>query len=194
MPRRRNQTARKTKRLALCAVLCALGVVILGLGAILEVMDITTTMLSSLLLLPIMLCYGNGYAFMTYAVTGVLSVILMPFSFAPWMYLGLAGYYPMVKAKFDRLPKLISVLLKAILVLVALSAYFIAFYFLMMQGAGSLSDAFTLAFGEKGDPSWMGWVAVALAYIAFFAYDLLIDRLLVLYRYRWQARVEKWMK
>ena len=194
MPRRRNQTARKTKRLALCAVLCALGVVILGFGAILEVMDITTTMLASLLLLPIMLCYGNGYAFMTYAVTGLLSVILMPFSFAPWMYLGLAGYYPMVKAKFDRLPKLISILLKAILVLVALSAYFIAFYFLMMQGAGSLSDAFTLAFGEEGDPSWMGWVAVALAYIAFFAYDLLIDRLLVLYRYRWQARVEKWMK
>lgn len=194
MPRRRNQTARKTKRLALCAVLCALGVVILGFGAILEVMDITTTMLASLLLLPIMLCYGNGYAFMTYAVTGLLSVILMPFSFAPWMYLGLAGYYPMVKAKFDRLPKLISILLKAILVLVALSAYFIAFYFLMMQGAGSLSDAFTLAFGDKGDPSWMGWVAVALAYIAFFAYDLLIDRLLVLYRYRWQARVEKWMK
>ena len=194
MPRRRNQTARKTKRLALCAVLCALGVVILGFGAILEVMDITTTMLASLLLLPIMLCYGNGYAFMTYAVTGLLSVILMPFSFAPWMYLGLAGYYPMVKAKFDRLPKLISILLKAILVLVALSAYFVAFYFLMMQGAGSLSDAFTLAFGDKGDPSWMGWVAVALAYIAFFAYDLLIDRLLVLYRYRWQARVEKWMK
>ena len=194
MPRRRNQTARKTKRLALCAVLCALGVVILGFGAILEVMDITTTMLASLLLLPIMLCYGNGYAFMTYAVTGLLSVILMPFSFAPWMYLGLAGYYPMIKAKFDRLPKLISILLKAILVLVALSAYFIAFYFLMMQGAGSLSDAFTLAFGEEGDPSWMGWVAVALAYIAFFAYDLLIDRLLVLYRYRWQARVEKWMK
>lgn len=194
MPRRRNQTAHKTKRLALCAVLCALGVVILGFGAILEVMDITTTMLSSLLLLPIMLCYGNGYAFMTYAVTGVLSVILMPFSFAPWMYLGLAGYYPMVKAKFDKLPRLLSILLKAILVLVALSVYFVAFYFLMMQGAGSLSDAFTLAFGEKGDPSWMGWVAVGLAYIAFFAYDLLIDRLLVLYRYRWQARVEKWMK
>lgn len=194
MPRRRNQTARKTKRLALCAVLCALGVVILGFGAVLEVMDITTTMLSSLLLLPVMLCYGNGYAFMTYAVTGVLSVILMPFSFAPWMYLGLAGYYPMVKAKFDKLPKLLSLLLKAILVLVALSAYFVAFYFLMMQGAGSLSDAFTLAFGEKEDPSWMGWVAVALAYVAFFAYDLLIDRLLVLYRYRWQARVEKWMK
>ncbi len=194
MPRRRNQTAHKTKRLALCAVLCALGVVILGFGAVLEVMDITTTMLSSLLLLPIMLCYGNGYAFMTYAVTGVLSVILMPFSFAPWMYLGLAGYYPMVKAKFDKLPRLLSILLKAILVLVALSVYFVAFYFLMMQGAGSLSDAFTLAFGEKGDPSWMGWVAVGLAYIAFFAYDLLIDRLLVLYRYRWQARVEKWMK
>ena len=193
MPRRSN-TAHKTKRLALCAVLCALGVVVLGFGAVLEVMDITTTMLASLILLPIMLCYGNGYAYMTYAVTGVLGVILMPFSFAPWMYLGLAGYYPMVKAKFDKLPKLLSISLKVLLVLAALAVYFVAFYFLMMQGAGSLTDALTLAFGEEGDPSWMGYAAIGLAYVAFFAYDLLIDRLLVLYRFRWQARVEKWMK
>ena len=184
----------KTKRLALSAVLCALSVVILGFGAVLEVMDITTTMLASLLLLPIILCYGNGYAFMAYAVTGVLSVILMPHSFAPWMYLGLAGYYPMVKKQFDRLPKVLAILLKVLLVLAALAVYFIAFYLIMMHGAGSLSDAFILAFGEEGDQFWLGWTAVALAFIAFFAYDLLIDRLLVLYRYRWQQRVEKWMK
>lgn len=191
-PKRRS-SAYKTKRLALSAVLSALGVVILGFGAVLEVMDITTTMLASLLLLPIMLCYGNGYAFMSYAVTGILSLILMPHSFAPWMYLGLAGYYPMVKAKFDRLPKALSYLLKALLVLAALAAYFVAFYLIMMQGAGSLTDAFTLAFGEEGDSAWMGWAAIALAYVAFFAYDLLIDRLLILYRYKWQSRIEKWM-
>lgn len=191
---KRISTARKSKRLALCAVLCALGVVILGVGAVLEVMDITTTMLASLLLLPIMLCYGNGYAFMAYAVTGVLSVILMPYSFAPWMYLGLAGYYPMIKCKLDRLPRALGYLLKALLVLAALTVYFFAFYLLMMQGAGSFADAFTLAFGEEGDASWVGWTAIALSFIAFFAYDLLIDRLLVLYRYKWQARVERWMK
>ena len=194
MPRKRNSGAYKTKRLALCAVLAALGVVLLGVGAIVEVMDITTPMLASLLLIPIMLCYGNGYAFMTYAVTGFLGLVLMPYSFAPWMFVGLVGYYPMVKSKFDRLPRLLALLLKVVLVLAALAVYFCAFYLLMMQGAGSLSEAFGKAFGDEGGASWMGWAAVALAFVAFFAYDLLIDRIVVIYNYRWRERVEKWMK
>ena len=194
MSRQYRSRAFKTKRLALSAVLCALGVVIMGFGAILEVMDITTTMLASLLLLPIMLCYGNGYAVISYAVTAVLSLILMPHSFAPWMYLGLLGYYPMVKSKIDRLPKALSLILKFLLLLAALAVYFVAFYLLMMKGSGSLSEAFLLAFGEEGKGAIMGWATVLLACIAFFAYDLLIDRILILYRYKWQGRIEKWMK
>ena len=194
MPEKRMSSAFKTKRLALSSVLCALGVVVLGIGAVLEVMDITSTMLASLLLLPIMLCYGNGYAFLAYAVTAVLSLILMPHSFAPWMYLGLAGYYPMIKSKLDRLPKILAMLCKILLVVLALTVYFMAFYLLMMKGSGSLTDAFVLAFGEEGDSFSMGWAAVILAIVAFFAYDLLIDRLLILYRFKWQARIEKWMK
>ena len=191
---KRLSSAQKTKRLALCAMLSALGVVISGIGAILEVMDITASMLAALLLLPILLCYGNGHAFMTYAVTGVLSVILMPYSFAPWMYVGLVGYYPMLKAGLDRLPRWIAYILKGLLLLVVLFLYFVMFYLLMMQGTGSLTDAFVLAFGEEGDSHWVGWATVLLAFVSFFAYDLLIDKLLILYRYKWQGRVEKWMK
>lgn len=186
--------AQKTKRLALSAVLSALGVVLLGFGAIIEVMDITTSMLASLLLLPIILCYGNGYACMAYAVTGILSLILMPQGFSSWLYLGLMGYYPMIKSKLDRLPRFLGYALKAVLLLAVLGLYFVLFYFLMMHGVGSLTDAFTLAFGEEGDSHWIGWATVALAFISFFAYDVLIDKLLILYRYKWQDRVEKWMK
>ena len=194
MPRQKNSRAYKTKRLALCAVLAALGVVLLGIGAIVEVMDITTPMLASLLLIPIMLCYGNGYAVMTYAVISVLSIILMPYSFAPWLFVGLAGYYPMVKSKFDRLPRIFALILKAVLVFAALALYFCIFYLIMMQGAGSLSDAVNKAFGDENGTPWMAWAVVALAYVAFFAYDLLIDRVLVIYHFRWRERVEKWMK
>ena len=194
MPRKYHSHAFKTKRLALSAVLCALSVVTMGLGVVLEIMDITATMLASLLLLPIMLCYGNGYAVIAYAVTAVLSILLMPQSFSPWMYAGLLGYYPMIKSRLDRLPRFLSLLLKLILLLLALAVYFIMFYLLMMKGSGSLSEAFYLAFGEEGKGAIVGWITLLLAGIAFFAYDLLIDRLLVLYRYKWQSRVEKWMK
>ncbi len=191
---RKLSNAQKTKRLALSAVLCALGVVLLGFGAIIEVLDITASMLASLILIPIILCYGNGYATMAFAVTGILGVILMPHSFSPWMYLGLMGYYPMIKSKLDRLPRWISFFLKTVLLVAVLCLYFVMFYLLMMQGVGSLSDAFTLAFGEEGDSQWVGWATVALAFISFFAYDLLIDKLLILYRLKWQGRVERWMK
>ena len=191
---RRTSSAFKTKRLALSAVLSALSVVILGVGAILEVMDITTTMLASLLLLPIMMCYGNAYACLAYAVTGILALILMPHSMAPFIYLALVGYYPMLKSKLDKLPRWIAYLLKGLLILLVLMLYFFAFYLLMMQGAGTFADAFTLAFGEEGSHAWVGWATVLLAFISFFAYDLLIDKLLILYRCKWQTRVERWIK
>ena len=67
----------------MCAVLCALAVVMLGLGAILEVIDITAAAVAALVLLPILLCYGARYAWLSYAVTGVLGVLLMPRAWGP---------------------------------------------------------------------------------------------------------------
>ncbi len=191
---RRLTNAQKTKRLALCSVLCAVGVVILGLGAVVEVMDISAAMVASLLLLPIMMCYGNGHAYLSYVVTGILGVILMPHSFGCWMYLGLSGYYPMIKCKLDRLNRFLAYLLKGCLLIVVLCLYFVIFYFLLFKGAGSLSDVFVLAFGEEGDSHFLGWATVGLAFLSFFVYDLLIDKLVILYRIKWQGRVEKWMK
>ena len=35
---------------------------------------------------------------------------------------------------------------------------------------------------------------VGLCILTFFLFDLLIDRMAILYRLRWQKRAEKWMK
>ncbi len=194
MAGRRNSTAFKTKRLTVCALLSALAVVVLGLGAVLELLDITFTMLASFIILLIFWCYGKGYAFMSFAVTSVLALILMPQSLAPWMFMGIFGYYPMVKNGIDKLPKLLRLLLKFVLITVVLAVYLVVFYLLTMQGSGSLEDVLMRAFGESGDAGWMGWAVLGLSYFAFFCYDLLIDRLVVIYRFKWQERVEKWMK
>lgn len=194
MTPRKSSSAYRTKRLALSALFCALGVVMMGMGALLELIDLTTTALASLILLPIMLCYGKRYALIAYAVTGILSLILMPQSMAPWLYLSLLGYYPMLRPLIQRLPKAIAAAVKALLILLVLGLYMVAIYFLTMQGSGSLSQVFAAAFGEPGEGAWMGWAVIILSFIAFFAYDLLIDRLLILYRYKWQTRIERWMK
>lgn len=190
----RNSFARKSRRLAICAMLSALGVVFLAIGGLIDIMDLTAAAAASLILMPVLLTYGPRYAVMAYAVTGILGVILMPQSMAAWVFLGLVGYYPIIKRGLDRLPKAIGYLVKLALIAGVMMLYLILFYFVFMQGSGSLMDAFNRGFGEPGGKAWLPWALVFLSVFTFFIFDLLIDRLLVLYRLKWQRQVEKWMK
>lgn len=193
-PPRRSRRSGTTRRLAMCAVLCALAVVMLGLGAVVEIIDITAAAMASLALLPILLCYGTKYAWLSYAVTGVLGVLLMPQSLGAWMFAGLTGFYPIVKQKLDRLPRILGWAVKLLLLTAVLLLYLAVFYFVMLGGEGSLLDAFLKGFGEEGGTPLMAWAVIILSLFTYILFDLLIDRLLILYYIRWQKRVEKWMK
>lgn len=178
----------------MCAVLCALAVVMLGLGAIIEVIDITAAAVASLVLLPILLCYGTKYAWLSYAVTGVLGVLLMPQSLGAWMFAGLTGFYPIVKQRLDRLPRVLSWAVKLLLLAAVLLLYLGIFYFILLGGEGSLFDAFLKGFGEEEGTPLVAWAVIILSLFTYILFDLLIDRLLVLYYLRWQKRVERWMR
>ena len=178
----------------MCAVLCALAVVMLGLGAVIEVIDITAAAVAALVLLPILLCYGARYAWLSYAVTGVLGVLLMPQSLGAWMFAGLTGFYPIVKQKLDRLPRVLGWAVKLLLLAAVLFLYLGVFYFILLGGEGSLFDAFLKGFGEEEGTPLMAWAVIILSLFTYILFDLLIDRLLILYYLRWQKRVERWMK
>ena len=193
-PPRRTRRSGSTRRIAMCAVLCALAVVMLGLGAIIEVIDITAAAVASLVLLPILLCYGTRYAWLSYAVTGVLGVLLMPQSLGAWMFAGLTGFYPIVKQRLDRLPRVLSWAVKLLLLAAVLLLYLGIFYFILLGGEGSLFDAFLKGFGEEDGTPLMAWAVIILSLFTYILFDLLIDRLLILYYLRWQKRVERWMK
>ena len=193
-PPRRTRRSHTTRRIAMCAVLCALAVVMLGLGAVIEVIDITAAAVASLVLLPILLCYGARYAWLSYAVTGVLGVLLMPQSLGAWMFAGLTGFYPIIKQRLDRLPRILGWTVKLLLLTAVLLLYLAVFYFIMLGGKGSILDAFLKGFGEEGSPPVMAAAVIILSMFTYILFDLLIDRLLILYYIKWQKRVEKWMK
>ena len=193
-PSRRTRRSHTTRRIAMCAVLCALAVVMLGLGAVIEVIDITAAAVASLVLLPILLCYGARYAWLSYAVTGVLGVLLMPQSLGAWMFAGLTGFYPIIKQKLDRLPRLLGWAVKLLLLTAVLLLYLAIFYFILLGGEGCLFDAFLKGFGEEEGTPLRAWAVVILSLFTYILFDLLIDRLLILYYLRWQKRVERWMK
>ena len=189
----RRESRRATRRLVTCALLCALAVVFLGLGALIEVFDLTAAAVAALILLPVLLCYGGKYALLSYAVTAVLGVVLMPQSLAAWMFAGVTGYYPLIKQKLDRLPRILGWAIKLLILTAVMVAYLALFHFIAMGGEGSFVDSFLTGFGEAGGSTIMAWAVVGLSVLTYVLFDILIDRLLVLYYLRWQKRVEKWM-
>ncbi len=190
----RRRTARATRHLAMCAVLSALSVAVLGMGALIEVLDLTASVLAAVMTLPILWCYGRRDALLSYAVTAVLAVILLPQSLASWMYAGLVGYYPVLKQRVDRLPRVPAWVIKILLLTAVLLLYLVVFYFLVLGGEGSLTEAFLAGFGEVGGSSLMAWAVIGLSLATFILFDYVIDRLWWLYCFKWRRRVEKWMK
>ncbi len=190
----RNRTTHTTRRMAMCAVLCALSVVVLGLGTVIEVLDLTAAVMAAIVILPVLLCYGTRYALLTYAVTAVLAVILMPQSLAAWMYAGLMGFYPILKRRLDRLPRVLAWVVKLVLLGAVMVLYLLVLYVLVLGGEGSVTEALLLGFGEVGGSTVLAWVAVGLSVFVMVIFDFLIDRLLILYRLKWRRPVEKWMK
>ena len=192
-PKVRRGRRRATRWMVTSALLCALSVVSLAMGALIELFDLTAAAVAALVLLPILLCYGTRYALLAYAVTAVLGVILMPQSLGAWMFAGLTGYYPLVKKQLDKLPRILSWVAKLTLVAAVLFAYLALFYFIAMGGEGSFFDALILGLGEGEGSAAMAWLAVGLMVFTYVLFDILIDRLLILYYLRWKKRVEKWM-
>ena len=92
----------KTKALTLSAVFSALGVVILSLGSLFELFDLTLTAVASLLIALAVIEIGSFWPFLIYAVTGVLSALLLPNKFPAVVYILFGGLYPIFKEMFER--------------------------------------------------------------------------------------------
>ncbi len=195
-PRRSRRTGTRgaTRRMVTCAIFAALSVVILGLGTILQIVDLTASALAAIIILLLYLCYGARYALLSYAVTSVLAAVLMPQSFAVWSYIGLMGYYPVLKHKLDRLPKLLSWCLKLLLFAVVMAGCLLIFHFLIYGGEGSITDSFLRLFDEENGKSLLAWAILGLSLFTYVIFDLLLARLIFLYHIGYKRRIDQWMK
>ncbi len=168
-----------TKRLTVCAMLSALGVVLLLLGSFIEVMDIAMAALASLLCIFAVIEYGGAAPWLVFSVTGVLSLVLLPNKTPAAMYVVFLGYYPIIKEKLEKLKKPISWLLKEVIFNVALVALFLIVKFLLMPNIS--------------EPLWMYVALVVLSEVAFVLYDIALTRLITFYIIKLRHRF-KFMK
>lgn len=107
----RSRISKRTRDLSLCAILSALGVLVLFLGSLIDVLDLSAAMIASILCIAVIFEAGRFWPWLTYAVTALLAILLLPNKIPAVIYI-MTGYYPMVKRLVERLPKLVAWVLK----------------------------------------------------------------------------------
>ena len=100
-----------SKRLAFAAVNSALSVVLLYIGSI-SVLDMSSVVICALLTMLVVVEAGEKFAWLTAAVTGLLSFLLLPVKLPAVLYLFFGGIYPILKARLEKVPYWLSWLFK----------------------------------------------------------------------------------
>ncbi|MDD6799832.1 MAG: hypothetical protein PUE85_05385 [Firmicutes bacterium] len=161
-----KKTRIKTKNIALSAVLIALGVVILYIGSIINVLDLTMAAIASLIIFFTVIELQGKYPYLIYAATGLLSALILPDKYAAVVYILFAGIYPIFKEMFERLHSVICWILKlsmfntSLLLTIAVSVYA-----LHIEDTGLGFTAAVLLLGN----------------LAFVLYDIAMTKLITLY-------------
>lgn len=151
-----------TKRMAACAMMAALCVVLMVLGAVLELGMYACPLLAGLCFIPIGQKYGRKYHLILFVATALLSFFLVPNIEENLIFAGLFGWYPILRPLLQKLPGILRWVVK----LAVFNGVVVAIEWLVMT---------VLAPEAMADV--MLWVLLILGNITFIAYDLLIPRL-----------------
>lgn len=139
----------QSRRMAVCSVAAALGVVVLLLGAVLELGIYVCPMVVGLCLIPIGRRFGVKYQLLLWIVISFLSFLLVPNPEENLVFAGLFGWYPALQPRMQKLPKILRALLKLLLfnaVVVALEA--LVLYVLVPEAVDSAMLVLLLLLGN----------------------------------------------
>ena len=165
----------RTKRLAVSALLIALAEVILALGAVSGIADLTAVAVAACFPVYAAIEMTSGYAWSIWFATSGLAWLLLPVKETALLYTAL-GYYALIKRAAERLPRVGEWLLKLLWVSASGAAVLLVSHYLLTPGADAESRL------------WMIALFGVAALGAFFLYDVLLTRLITLYLVKWRER------
>ena len=153
------------KRMATCSMMAALCVVLMVLGAILELGMYACPLFAGLCFIPIGQKYGRKYHITLYVASSIQCFLMVPNMEENLMFAGLFGWYPIVRPVLQKLPKVIRWICKlAIFNVVVIAIEWLVMTILVPEAIGG-----TLL-----------WVLLILGNITFLAYDFMIPKMEIL--------------
>ena len=162
-------------------MLASLGVVILYVGSLVELLDISVACIASFIILFCVAELGYASSFAVYAIISVLSFIILPNKWVAAYFTFFFGLMPITKKIYEKTGKIISWILK----LLTFNAELVAFYFIF-----SALDFFE----ETEFIGIMLIAALIMLNIVFVLVDILYGRFRAIYDVRFRHRIRKFLK
>ena len=178
---RHSNTRRQSLMVAFCGMAAGLSVVVMLLGGVIPAATYAVPMLCGLLLLPVLLEFGQKAAWTVYVAVSLLALMLGFDKEAAFFYIFM-GYYPIVKWKIDRCP----VRWKRLLIKLALFSVSIGLMYGLLALLFPLA-AFMQEFHEMG--LWMTAATAGMYLFCMLAYDRLLLPLSLIYMNRIRPRL-----
>ena len=167
---------KQTKYLTVSAMLAALGVIILSLGALIEVVDLTTAVFASMLCIYAVIEMGGFYPVSIWLATSVLGLLLLPQKSPAIFYTLFFGFYPILKEKFEKRSRVISSVCKLV-----------TFHVCILLIAGTFL-LFLPDIWEQTEGLWFYAVLYLMSLVCFWLYDVALSRLITFYLLRLRNR------
>lgn len=174
---------KKSRKMALTGMLCALAVVIMMLGGVIPLATFCCPALAGLMLIPVFVECGEKLSWCAYAAVAALSLILCPDKEAA-LLLAFIGYYPILRWRLDQLrSSLLRVVAKlGVFNLAVLAMYALSILVLQM-------DQILREYQEMGLALTVACLLVGN--VTLLLYDRLIAIMTALYVNRLRGRLMK---
>ena len=150
---------KNTRKLAAGAMMSALCVVIMLLGAVIDLGTYAAALLAGVAMIPYGQKYGYRYQLMVFNVSAALSFMLVPNIEQNLMYLGFYGWYPILRESLEKLP---------------IISKYIAKFFIFNVCFISIEALVMLVFVPESMGSVLFVIFIITANVTYFAYDYMI--------------------
>ena len=172
----------RTKKLTLSSIMVALGAAVMAIGALFEVLDLTTCCFASLLIMFIYIEIGSPYTWLAWLCTALAVFLISPAKLVWAEYLFIFGIYPILKAYIERLRRPLWIPIKA------------AFFAVVVGGAYLVCELILgLPFFEVDLPLLKIGVT-ALIFVSAAAYDMFLTVLVRFYVFKIRPRIKNLLK
>ena len=179
MKKSRNSNRELIKRTATGAILAASATVLLILGGVFEILDMTSAAIASLAILISYLEFGAKSALSVYAASSVISLILFPLATSTIYYVLVLGFFPILKFVVDKKLKKFK-LLPMVIKFAVFNAGCAAILILFSKIYGFETVLAEFELGIITGESVIITIFVMLN-VFFLMYDMLLNSLAVIY-------------